>query len=190
MNKGTLATNVAKVEAKEKELAEAKAKAKVISHACSLATPPAVPWFHRAAHTESVCARLANLVCACVRDGGGYGGKRRQVCGWRLGDLWGLDTERKGRARGEAGCGAGGMPGMMLPSAHASFQIPVTWHTVGKESLEKESVVPQHHLFDGCTSGAELCGRLSALWVRGLRRWQTSRAVRFMCRHARARVGT
>ena len=89
---------------------------------------------------------------------------------------------------------------MMLPSAHASFQIPVTWHTVGKESLEKESlekeslekesVVPQHHLFDGCTSGAELCGRLSALWVRGLRRWQTSRAVRFMCRHARARVGT
>ena len=29
VNKGTLATNVAKVEAKEKELAEAKAKAKV-----------------------------------------------------------------------------------------------------------------------------------------------------------------
>ena len=33
VNKGTLATNVAKVEAKEKELAEAKAKAKVMTFA-------------------------------------------------------------------------------------------------------------------------------------------------------------
>jgi len=90
VNKGTLATNVAKVEAKEKELAEAKAKAKVISHACSLATPPAVPWFHRAAHTESVCARLANLVCACVRDGGGYGGEEEAGVGggWEICGGW------------------------------------------------------------------------------------------------------
>ena len=101
MNKGTLATNVAKVEAKEKELAEAKAKAKVISHACSLATPPAVPWFHRAAHTESVCARLANLVCACVRDGGGYGGGRggRWVAVGRSVGV-GHGTEGKGKGRG------------------------------------------------------------------------------------------
>jgi hypothetical protein len=40
VNKGTLATNVAKVEAKEKELAEAKAKAKVPA---PLRCPPCLP---------------------------------------------------------------------------------------------------------------------------------------------------
>ena len=45
MNKGTLAKNVAKVEAKEKELAEAKAKAKVRCHSfvSALPVPPLPP---------------------------------------------------------------------------------------------------------------------------------------------------
>ena len=60
MNKGTLAKNVAKVEAKEKELAEAKAKAKVCCHsfvsALPVPSPPAPPVRPRALGTL-LCAR-------------------------------------------------------------------------------------------------------------------------------------
>ena len=59
MNKGTLAKNVAKVEAKEKELAEAKAKAKVRCHSFVSALPvPPLPPHPSALAPLALCSAL------------------------------------------------------------------------------------------------------------------------------------
>ncbi|MGB1606237.1 MAG: hypothetical protein ACPIOQ_76625 [Promethearchaeia archaeon] len=83
MNKGTLAKNVAKVEAKEKELAEAKAKAKVRCHSfvSALPVPPLRP------HPSLLCARA------------GVGSSVDGVSGWQRG-VGGNDSH--GTERGQA----------------------------------------------------------------------------------------